>query len=172
MTTLSPLESRSLSTGLAQRTLKNLDFIKQAFACGEDVHLITQTVNSLLGLLVFPVEREAQFFRPLQSVSLDPPEKIQALHKSLPGFPPLPSLVLTRFEDCGNLGRFLKRLRNAIAHRRLDFSNDSRDLDEVLITMRDGLGQGGLAAWEIIISAADLEKLSRYIASSVIENNV
>jgi hypothetical protein len=46
---LPPLESRALSSGLAKRTLKNLDFIKNARS--NEVHPVTQVVNSLLSLL-------------------------------------------------------------------------------------------------------------------------
>jgi len=57
---LPPLESRTLSSGLARRTLKNLDFIKTASSM--EVHPVTQVVNSLLGLLVFPIEKEKLLF--------------------------------------------------------------------------------------------------------------
>jgi len=46
---LPPLESPALSSGLAKRTLKNLDFMKNARS--DEVHPVTQVVNSLLSLL-------------------------------------------------------------------------------------------------------------------------
>jgi HEPN pEK499 p136 len=170
MSSLDPIESRSLSTGIAIRTLKNLDFIKQAFAEGKDVHVVVQTVNSLLGLLMFPVEKETQFFKPLESVSLAPPSYFFAVHQSLPDFPLLPSLKIVQFENCTNLTRFFRRLRNAIAHRRIDFSSDSRDIAAVIITLRDKpQDRNRPIDWEIELSAEDLEQLSRYIAHRVID---
>ncbi len=66
---LPQLESRTMSSGLARRTLKNLDFIKKN-ASSTEVHPVTQVVNSLLSLLVFPVEKEEEFLRLSQRLSL------------------------------------------------------------------------------------------------------
>src|SRR5712691_10434533 len=66
---LPPLESRTLSSGLARRTLKNLDFIKKN-ASSTEAHPVTQVVNSLLGLLVFPVEKEKLFLATFSKVKL------------------------------------------------------------------------------------------------------
>jgi hypothetical protein len=89
MPSLAPLQSRTMSTGLAQRTLKNLNFIQQAHAAGQtDVHVITQMMNSLLGLLVFPVKDE--FHIPLKAVSLTNPPDFEAVRQRLPAFPYYP----------------------------------------------------------------------------------
>ena len=70
---LPPLESRTLSSSLARRTLKNLDFIKKN-ASSTEVHPVMQVLNSLLGLLVFPVaekeksEKEKKFFATFSEV--------------------------------------------------------------------------------------------------------
>ncbi len=52
------IPSRTTTEGFALRTRKNLDFIKNAREqrC-EDVHIVTQLVTSLLGLVVWPRER-------------------------------------------------------------------------------------------------------------------
>jgi len=47
------LASRNESMGFAKRTRKNLQHIEKAFDAGHDVHVVTQIVNSLLGLAVF-----------------------------------------------------------------------------------------------------------------------
>jgi len=56
MGTAAPLVGRSTVSGFAERTRRNLAYIEQAHAQseGERVHLVTQIVNSLLGLVVFP----------------------------------------------------------------------------------------------------------------------
>jgi len=51
------MNPRNDAVGLAERTRKNLVYIETAFVAGADVHVITQVVNSLLGLVVFPWER-------------------------------------------------------------------------------------------------------------------
>ena len=48
------LSPRGTSEGFAQRTRKNLLYIEEASRSGADVHAVTQIVNSLLGLVVFP----------------------------------------------------------------------------------------------------------------------
>ena len=49
--------SRNETEGFAIRTKKNMDFIVAAHDSGEDVHVVTQLVLSLLGMVVFPFER-------------------------------------------------------------------------------------------------------------------
>lgn len=51
------LASRSDSHGFAQRTLKNLEYIEKRRKAGDDVHVVTQRVLSLLGLVACPWER-------------------------------------------------------------------------------------------------------------------
>jgi len=54
MITIYPLADRNLCTGLAQRTLKNLDFMMTAHQNGDDVHVVIHVVNSLLSLADLP----------------------------------------------------------------------------------------------------------------------
>ena len=61
------LASRGESVGFAHRTLTNLRGIEQACTDGHDVHVVTQRVLSLLGVVVFPwadgVEQHIQKLR-------------------------------------------------------------------------------------------------------------
>ena len=55
-------ESRNQAMGIEKRTLINLEFVKGTFDDAPDkdqapVHMVTQIVNSLLGLLILPYER-------------------------------------------------------------------------------------------------------------------
>ena len=162
MSSLAPLQSRTMSTGLAQRTLKNLNFIQQAHATGlADVHVITQMMNSLLGLLVFPVKDE--FHIPLKAV-----------RRSLPDFPILPSLTVALFEKCSNLSRFFTRLRNSISHKHLTFSGDpdSRCPTNVMLTFKDRKNDNTPFDWEITMNAEDLEKLIRYVGDDIINRQL
>ena len=170
MPPLEPLNPRHLTSGLAQRTIKNLDFIVKAHASGADVHVATQTVNSLLGLLVFPYEKEKKYFKPFKRMRLGNPPNFQAFAPHV--FPPLPSLEVTQFQNCGNVQRFFGRLRNAIAHRLLEFSSDSHDLHAVRITMRDRPKKDEPIDWEISMSVEDLGRLCRYVADRVIQQHL
>jgi HEPN pEK499 p136 len=176
---LVPLQSRTISTGLAQRTLKNLDFIQQAYAAGQtEVHVVTQVMNSLLGLLVFPIKDEFQI--PLKAVRLTDPPDFQAVRQRLPAFPVLPSLTVSMFGNCSTLSRFFERLRNAISHKNLTFSGDpdSRCLTNVMLTFQDrkrrkrGQKQNEAFDWEITMNGEDLEKLIRYVGEDIIDRQL
>src|SRR6266404_4374021 len=102
---LPPLESRKLSSGLAKRTLKNLDFIKKATG-DSDVHAVTQVVNSLLALLVFPVEKEKIFFARFSNVKFRDSSNLSLIRTMLIEELSIPSLEVARFGKCEDLGKF------------------------------------------------------------------
>jgi len=166
------LESRSLSSGLAQRTLKNLDFIKNA-GDAEDVHLVTQVVNSLLSLLVFPVEKEREFFKGFESIAFKNPSDLEGTKAQLIEHLPVPSVQITSFARCRNLSQFFKKVRNAISHKHLELSGvpDTRMLGEVTITLKDRRQGDPPSAfdWEVSLTAKDLEELSRFVAHKIID---
>lgn len=166
---LPPLNSRTLSSGLARRTLKNLDFIKKN-ASRTEVHPVTQVVNSLLGLLVFPVEKEKKFLALFSKVKFNDPSNLSGIRAALIQRLPVPSVQVAKFGRCEDLSKFFTRVRNAVSHKHLEFSGpdpDSRILAEVTVTLTDG-PRGKPFDWEISVTAEDLEKLSRYIACKVI----
>ena len=166
---LPPMESRNLSVGLAKRTIKNLDFIKNA-PRDADVHLVTQVINSLLGLLVFPYEKENRLGAELAMVEFIDPSSLASIYETITQHLPVPSLELVKFGGCKNLKDFLRRIRNAISHNRLEFTGanpDSRILREVRVSLSDRK-QGYAIDWEINMSAEDLESLSRFVADRVI----
>jgi hypothetical protein len=66
--------SRNDAFGFAQRTRKNLAYIEKTFAEGADVHVVTQLVVSLLGLVVFPTERNV--VRRLKTLNLSELESL------------------------------------------------------------------------------------------------
>jgi hypothetical protein len=163
------LESRSLSTGMAQRTIKNFQFMKQAHERGQDVHIVTQVVNSVLSLLIFPIQKEDAFCELFSHVPLSNPPDFRTVRTALPDFPSLPSLRVRQFKNCKNVRRFLKRIRNAVSHRRIDFSSESHDLDKVMIRLSDvATAKDPSIEWDISISAQDLLSLCRYIADEII----
>ena len=53
-------ESRSTTAGFAQLTRTNLELAKVSFAKRKDFHVVTQLVNSLLGIVVVPWERRSR----------------------------------------------------------------------------------------------------------------
>lgn len=113
--------SRGNSFGFAERTRKNLDYIEKAFKSNEDVHVVTQLVNSLLGLVVFPWE--ANFVKRIQSTSLH--------ELSEKGWPQWNITAGT----CETLGQLIRLLRNGVAHKHIEFSSESRLADRVVLTI-------------------------------------
>ena len=174
------LESRRLSSGFAARTLKNLAYIKEA---GEDarVHPVTQIVNSLIGLLIFPIAIEEDFFQEFSTVLLPAPPDVGGIRTALSERLSIPSLEIVAFEDCMDLRRFFQRLRNAISHKHVEFSGvdpDSKRLSEVMITLKDHPYRKKQKwppdrfEWQIAMNTADLEQTTRYVADEIIRRGL
>src|SRR5262245_28195678 len=112
---------------------------------------MTQLVSSLLGLIVFPHERH--FDESLKELRLD------ALVKK--GWP----RWQIRKGTCETLGTLVLRLRNAVAHGRITFSSDSRDIRKVVMEVEDWHTHALKSHWRARIGAADLrEFFLRYYA--------
>ena len=135
--------TRNSTLGFALRTRKNLDFVKDAFEQGEDVHVVTQLMTSLLGLIVVSWEHKATRAK---------------LRKSLKGvkLEDLADKGWPMWDVTGNppetLYDLIHKLRNAVAHHDLKFTGerDSRLLSEVAITVR------GRSNWQAEINGQDL----------------
>lgn len=136
--------SRNETLGFAERTRKNLEFVEAALAEGEDVHVVTQLVTSLLGLIVFPWERGfAEYARTVNLAGLA--EK---------GWP----LWEVRGRSCETLGELIRLLRHAVAHGNVRFSSDSRQVHEVVIEFWNYSPRDRRIDWETSISAPALRE--------------
>ena len=145
--------SRNEAIGIAQRTRKNLRYIRDAFNRGEDVHVVTQLVTSLLGLIVLPVEEGLQ--NHVQQVKMDD------LYRNC-----WPKWKIT-LGDAETLGDLAWHIRNATAHGHISFSSDCRVLSEVIITVKDRPLRQTEFNWEATIGGDELYKFclrfSRFI---------
>lgn len=117
--------SRNDALEFAERTRKNFEYIDRARNDEEDVHVVTQLINSLLGLVVFLREREV--LRRIPTMQLNDLE--------VEGWPHVE--VTKGQNDCTTLGQVLHHLRNAVAHGRIRFSSDSREMSEVVVQFED-----------------------------------
>ncbi len=124
----------------AKRTRKNLRFIEQAQAEGVEVYEVTQLVNSLLGLLVFPKER---YYNRIPELSL------QELKES--GWPEIQ--VTGDFKKHKDLRELMRFLRNSIAHCNIEFLADHY---YKLHGLRVWNESGGVKNWEAELSFEDL----------------
>jgi HEPN pEK499 p136 len=145
------LASRNDSLGFADRTKKNLLYIEQAKSHHQDVHIVTQIINSSLGLIVFPWERRAD---------IEIRGKLLAdLYKS--GWP-----IWDETPPSKGLGELIKGLRNGIAHGNVQFSSDDRVASEVAVIFGSENGD-----WHARISADNLKsfclKFIEFIESTI-----
>jgi hypothetical protein len=148
---MAELASRSDSIGFAERCKKNLLYVEQAFRSGQDVHVVTQIITSSLGLIVFPWENGGD--RRIRG------ERLSALEKS--GWP-----TWHETKPSKGLGELIHKLRNAIAHRNVQFSSDDREASNVVLTFESENGD-----WAATISANELKRFClKFI--ELIENTI
>lgn len=103
----------------ALRTRQNLKAIDALAAQGQNVFEVTQLVNSMLGLLVFPQQRY-----------VDEIEKIPLAELQQLGWP-IPKLTGT-FEQVDNLNQLIRYLRNAVSHFNIKFVDSGNGRIDVL----------------------------------------
>jgi hypothetical protein len=141
-----PLVTRNEAEEFAKRTRKNLMCIIEAANAGRDVHVVTQLTASLLGIVVFPWETYFRYVAgQLELEALGQDEEWPRWNITLGA------------DQCVTLKDLARRLRNAVAHGRIDFSSDSRNPKEVFIEFEDAdPGENQLPHWRADIGALDL----------------
>ncbi len=134
--------SRNDTLGFAERTRKNLLHIEAAFASGADVHVVTQLVTSLLGLVVFPWERGFQEHAKEAPLG-------DLIAKGWPRWK-------MKGVRCDTLGELIRVLRHSVAHGNIRFSSDSRRIEDISIEFENCPPNRPDLLWYGSISAVDL----------------
>ncbi len=134
--------SRNDALKFAMLTRVNLGAIEQAKEAGESVHVVTQLVNSLFGLVVFAWEQKF--------VERIGKESLSELQKR--GWP----CIKLMKGEAKTLKDFIWHLRNSFAHGRMRFSSDSSNLAEVVITIEDRGPRDVEPNWRACMTAAEL----------------
>jgi hypothetical protein len=144
------MEYQTLVIDFARRTLKNLDFIEENLGKpGAEVYEVTQLINSLLGLLVFPQQR---FYTSIPAIPLH--ELVQQ------GWPALETLQGQ--PPCDNLKDLFRYLRNGIAHFNVEFTSDSNaQIAGIHIWNVDMRNASSRNRWDIQLSLKDLRAITR-----------
>jgi hypothetical protein len=139
------IPGRGETEGFAIRTRQNLDFVIAAHGSEHaDVHVVTQVVLSLLGIVVFPFERHLKF--------LGRDWKLADL--AADGWPQWSHSEDSRQPE--TLWDLIAHLRHAVAHSNIAFSSDSRFLDQVVITFtnkppnRDWIWSGSIRGDDLL----------------------
>jgi HEPN pEK499 p136 len=136
--------ARNDALGFAERTKVNLEFIDEARAEGGEVHVVTQLANSLLGLIVFVWEK--RLVEHMKELRLEDLEQ--------KGWPKIE--VTEGWSE--TLYKFVRHLRNAVAHGLVTFSSDSPEPREVIIQIDDAKSAGKPPYWSARMKASELRQ--------------
>ena len=146
------LGSRSTVSGFAKRTLTNLLFVASTPE-KKQVHIVTQIITSMLGLLIF-VHEHLEKHSNTKGDFYNPPHDFPDWSK-WQFDPQMSKSVVTN----GNFCKLLKHLRNAVSHYRIEFSpsehSDSRDPEQVTIHFRD-CPPNKPVDWHVSVNGKDL----------------
>ena len=134
--------SRNDALGFAHRSRKNLAFIEKAYSDNADVHVVTQLVLSMLGLVIFPMERNL----------VARLEKLTLQDLDSRGWPSW----TVELGTCGTLEELARHIRNAVAHGHIAFDSDDRDIANVRVRIEDFKPKGNRPYWRGSIAAIDL----------------
>ena len=153
-------DSRRTTPGFAERTRRNLELAKASFDSRKDFHVVTQLVNSLLGIVVVPWQRHTEEGE--QDFELGVSQDL--FHR---GWPNWTFTGKDKGRESENLKALVGNLRIAAAHGHYTFSGnpDSRYLHEV--TIKVGNGAPNSSPWSYEIRGDKLYdfciKLSEYL---------
>jgi HEPN pEK499 p136 len=156
------LGPRNDPLGLVQRALINLDIIEESFQSNGRGHVVTQLVQSMLALIVFPKEKAL--------LNMCKHERLSELRKDQKW----PTLVpeLDEYErKTLSLYEVLWHMRNAVCHGRVIFigkgkaSPDSRFFEDVIIQFSDENKHG--QKWRLTMDATDVRKFCLLIADVI-----
>ena len=153
------MQYQDLVCDFAQRTRANLEAIE--WLRNQSQHLpayeITQLINSLLGLLVFP---QQEF---VNSIPATPLTQLQ-----FQGWP-IPKIV-GNFQQVKDLRQLVRYLRNAIAHFNIEFTADAKDQINGLRVWND-LPNNGPTNWKAELSIGDVKVLADKFVDLVLSRN-
>ena len=138
----------------AERTRKNLRVIEHLLAGGEEVYEVTQLVNSMLGLLVFP--REEFVDRIPETPLSDLKRNGWPIPKIRPGFP-----------QVSDLKELVRYLRNAIAHFNIEFIDDGTNQIRLLRVWN--INRMGAKTWEAELGLGDIRGLAERFTELLLE---
>ena len=138
------MEYKDLVRDFAERTRSNIELVQAAANTGQEAYEVTQLINSMLGLLVFP---QQEFYDKIPKTILPDLEK--------EGWP-IPR-VRNNYQQVSNLEQLARYLRNGITHFNLRFTETDGHVDGLII--RNVLRNGN-KNWEAELKIEELEGLT------------
>ena len=128
------------------RTEKNLRAIEKLSQEGESVYEVTQLINSLLGLLVYPRER---FFETIPDITQE-----TMINEGWP----LPS---GENAQVSGLKELIRYMRNAVAHFNIEFITDKNEIEGIRFKNYDFRDEGRKKP--LWIGVYKLEPLKKFV---------
>lgn len=141
----------------AERTWKNYIFIEQsAHERTAEVYEVTQLINSLLGLLVFPQQQY------MQQIPETPLEELYVA-----GWPQIK--MISGESECRTLRDLVRYLRNSIAHFNMEFySNDNGELTGLLVWNMRGRHKN----WVALMTLDDIKLFTKRFIEMLISREI
>ena len=151
------MEYQNLVKDFAIRTNRNLTTLRYLQAERPDlvIYEVTQLVNSLLGLLIFPQQRY------IASIPEIPLGELAAQGWPIPK-------VIGNFPQAENLRELIRYLRNAIAHFNIEFTIDEYEHLNGLRVWNINRGQ---TTWKAKISLPEIEQLLDRFIGLILEGD-
>ena len=139
------MEYTNLVVDFIQRTRVNLEFIEQAHRNdpSANVYEVTQLINSLLGLIVFPNE---QYYINIPETPLS---ELQEQGWKIPK-------ASGNFKQVQNLRKLMRYMRNAISHSNLEFISNGYELTGIRLWNCNE----GNKNWQIEIGLVELREIT------------
>ena len=128
----------------AERTKTNLELVRTEAKAGKNAYEVTQLINSMLGLLVFP---QQEFYSNI------PETELCALERE--GWP-IPR-VRGDYSQVRNLKQLARYLRNGITHFNLRFTETDGHVDGLIIWNETSKGEKD---WEVELKIEELEGIT------------
>ncbi|MCB9720070.1 MAG: hypothetical protein H6756_04280 [Candidatus Omnitrophica bacterium] len=149
------MEYNSLIKDFAYRTRKNLELLeeRQRTNADSEYYEVTQLINSLLGLLVFPQQR---YFELIPTKSIE-----QLMNEGWP----IPQ-TMGDYQQAADLRELMRYFRNAISHCNIEFPSD---LKNQICGIRVWNLRRGQVTWKAELPIKDLEKFTKKFISLLIE---
>jgi hypothetical protein len=142
------MEYQNLVRDFAHRTHENLDTLRNFQKAQPDIQVyeVTQLINSMLGLLVFPQQR---YFKNIPETALN--------ELVIQGWP-IPKIE-GNYPQVKNLRKLVGYLRNAITHCNIEFLSDDGVQISGLRVWNTG-SRNDKTTWKASLTIADIEKIT------------
>lgn len=147
------------------RTLRNLEFIEtHAPERGEvtapSVYEVTQLINSMLGLLVFPRE---EFWTYFTITSLDElPEQFPTLRQQKH------RIIIARHET-SEFQALVRLMRNSFAHFGVETNAHTGQIEALILTNRNPSGR---VTWQMRIRIAEMRAFVDWFAHGIMDSSL